>query len=69
MLENLDDTYIEKVFSDIKKELTPFYKNTRIIEQSMYDDDTTNYDLFIQNHSDKLNYLISRKGEILSDLN
>ncbi len=69
VLENLGDNDIEKVFSDIKKELTPFYKNKMIIEQSIYDDNTTNYDLFIQNHSDKLNYLIGRKAEILSDLN
>ncbi len=68
VLENLNDNYIEKVFSDIKKELTPFYENTQIIEQSKYDDDITDYNLFIQNHSDKLNYLINRKAEILSEL-
>jgi spore coat protein H len=68
VLENLNDNYIEKVFSDIKKELTPFYENSQIIEQSVYDEDITNYDLFIQNHSVKLNFLINRKAEILSEL-
>jgi spore coat protein H len=68
VLVDLNDNYIEKVFSEIKKELTPFYENSQIIEQSKYDNDITNYDLFIQNHSVKLNYLINRKAEILSEL-
>jgi len=68
VIEKLDNSCIEDIFLSTKKELTPFYENTQIIEQSKYDEDITNYDLFIQNHSDKLNYLIDRRTEILSKL-
>ncbi len=68
VLENLPDKCIEQIFSDIKKELIPFYENTLIIEQSKYDDDITDYELFVQNHSDKLNFLINRRAEILLEL-
>jgi spore coat protein H len=68
VLKNLDDNYIEILFLNIKEEIKPFYENTEIIEQSIYDRNPANYDLYIQNYSDKLNFIIQRRAEILSKL-
>lgn len=68
VIENLDDNYIENIFLSLKEELKPFYENTKIIEQSKYDRDSTTYDLYIQNYSDKLNFIIQRRAEILAKL-
>ncbi|UCH14691.1 MAG: CotH kinase family protein [Bacteroidales bacterium] len=69
VVNKLDDNYIEKVFLNLKKELKPFYANTKIIEQSKYDNDSTNYDLYIRYYSDKLDFIIQRRAEILAKLN
>ncbi len=69
VVENLDDIYIEDIFLELKKELKPFYENAQIIEQSQYDQDLTNYDLYIKNYSEKLDFIIQRRAEILTKLN
>ena len=68
VMENLGNNYIENVFLSLKEELKPFYKDNEIIEQTKYDRDPTNYDLYIQNYSDKLNFIIQRRAEIIAKL-
>ena len=68
VLENLDNNCIETAFLNLKREIKPFYENTEIIEQSKYDRNPTNYDLYIQNYSDKLNFIVQRRAEIISKL-
>lgn len=69
VVEILDDIYIEDIFLSLKKELKPFYENAQIIEQSVYDESSTNYDLYLQNYSEKLDFIIQRRAEILVKLN
>lgn len=69
VMDNLDKNYVESIFSSLQKELKPFYENSQIIEQSEYDRDPASYELFLQNYSDKLDFIIQRRAEILSELN
>ena len=69
VLIDLDNAYIESIFLNLNEELKPFYENSQIIEQSKFDRDPANYELYIQNYSDKLNFIIQRRAELLSKLN
>jgi len=69
VINNLDNNDIESIFSSLKKELKPFYNNSQIIEQSAYDRDPASYELYLQNYSDKLDFIIQRRAEIVSKLN
>ncbi len=69
VINDADDNCISSIFSGLKKELKPFYENAQIIEQSAYDRDPASYELYVQNCSDKLDFIIQRRAEILSKLN
>jgi spore coat protein H len=69
VINSIDNSCIENTFEELKMELKPFYENQQIIEQSKYDRDPTNYELYNQYYSEKLDFLIQRRAEILSELN
>ena len=60
---------IDELFNQVKNELTPFYNNTEVIRQSMYDQDETTYGLWEENMADKRSFLESRLGEMKQQLN
>lgn len=60
ILQKYDTLFVQNSFDLLYKELIPFYEKTHVIEQSAYDWNETNLEIFIQNLENKKNYLIDR---------
>ncbi len=69
VISQIDIATIDKIFDNTYAHVGPFYANDSIIEQSRYDIDRTNYDLFITNLADKRQMLKDRREWILQEIN
>jgi len=61
VLNVFDTKTIEASFAQVYAELAPFYNKPIISEQSVYDVDATNKELFESNYTEKLNFLKERR--------
>jgi spore coat protein H len=68
VMEKIDMATIDKIFDYTFEHIGPFYANDSIIAQSQYDVDSTNYDLFLTNLSEKREMLKERRTWILGEL-
>ncbi len=68
VMEKIDLTAIDRVFDYTYDHIGPFYSNDSIVEQSRYDVDETDYDLFITNLAEKRQMLKDRRNWILQEL-
>lgn len=68
VIEKIDLVTIDKIFDYTYEHVGSFYGNDSIIAQSRYDRDETNYDLFIDNISEKRQMLKDRREWILQEL-
>jgi hypothetical protein len=68
VIEKIDLTAIDRVFDYTNEHIGAFYSNDPIIEQSKYDVDETNYDLFVSNLAEKRQMLKDRRNWILGEL-
>lgn len=60
LLTKIDESFIDQVFTEVKNELTPFYKIPEVIEQSKYDVNETNYEIFTNNLESKKTFILER---------
>ncbi len=68
VMEKIDLAAIDKVFDYTSDHIGPFYSNDEIINQSKYDVDETDYDLFVTNLAEKRQMLKDRRTWILQEL-
>jgi spore coat protein H len=68
VIGKIDLAAIDNVFNYTFDHIGPFYANDSIVAQSKYDDDETNYDLFVANLEVKRQMLKDRRTWILSEL-
>jgi hypothetical protein len=68
VIEKIDIIAIDRVFDYTNEHIGAFYSNDSIIEQSKYDVDETNYDLFVSNLAEKRQMLKDRRNWILGEL-
>jgi len=68
VIEKIDFATIDKIFDNTFDQISPFYSNPSIVEQSKYDADATNYDLFVTNLEEKRQMLKDRRNWILQEL-
>jgi len=68
VLDITNNNNIDKVFNETLSELTPYYNNEIIIEQSKYDLDVTNYNIFLNNINEKREFLKNRRNEIIKEI-
>jgi spore coat protein H len=68
VIEVIDPAVIDKVFNYTNKHIGPFYENDSIIEQSKYDVDETNYNLFVSNIAEKRQMIKDRRAWIMEEL-
>jgi hypothetical protein len=68
VVEKIDMAAIDKVFDYTYDHIGPFYSNDEIINQSKYDVDETDYDLFVTNLAEKRQMLKDRRTWILQEL-
>jgi len=68
VIEKIDFATIDKIFDSTFDQISPFYSNPSIVEQSKYDADATNYDLFVTNLEEKRQMLKDRRNWILQEL-
>jgi hypothetical protein len=64
----IDLARLDKIFDYTFDHISPFYSEDEIIAQSKYDEKETNYDLFINNLSEKRQMLKDRRDWILQEL-
>jgi hypothetical protein len=69
VIEKIDNSVIDKIFDYTFDHISPFYSNNSIIEQSRFDVDETNYDLFVANLADKRQMMKDRRSWIVQQLN
>ena len=68
VIEKIKPATIDEVFDYTNEHIGAFYSNDSIIEQSKYDVDETNYDLFVSNLAEKRQMLKDRRAWILEEL-
>jgi spore coat protein H len=68
VLEKIDPAVIDRVFDYTNEHIGAFYNNDSLIEQSKYDVDQTNYDLFVSNLAEKRQMLKDRRNWIIGEL-
>jgi len=68
IIEKIDLATIDRVFDYTYDHIGPFYSNDEIINQSKYDVDETDYDLFVTNLADKRQMLKERRNWIFQEL-
>ncbi|MGD2035084.1 MAG: CotH kinase family protein [Bacteroidales bacterium] len=68
VLHSIDDQVIENAFAAAKTVLQPFYDKIQIVEQSNYDVNATNQNLFDSNLAGKKQLLLNRRQWILNEL-
>jgi len=69
MIGGISPEDIDELFNQVRNELTPFYNNTEVVKQSMYDENETTYRLWEENMADKKSFLKRRLGEMKQQLN
>jgi hypothetical protein len=60
MIETIDPEDIDALFEQVKHELTPFYNRNEVIEQSQFDQDETNYNIWMENMEEKRDFIKNR---------
>jgi spore coat protein H len=68
VIEKIDFAAIDKIFDSTFNQISPFYSNPSIVEQSKYDVDATTNDLFVTNLAEKRQMLKDRRNWILQEL-
>lgn len=69
MIEGIGPEDIDELFNQLQNELTPFYSNSEVVEQSRFDANETTYGLWEENMADKKSFLKGRLGEMKEQLN
>lgn len=60
VLQEIDENVVASVFDQIKAELSPFYQVPEIVEQSKFDKEPTDFNIFTNNFTDKRTRMINR---------
>ena len=68
MIQKISPEDIDALFEQLKYELTPFYDRDEVIEQSQFDQDETNYGLWMENMEEKLLFLKNRLAVMKEEL-
>jgi hypothetical protein len=68
VIEKIDHKTIDKIFDYTYEHISPFYSDASVIDQSKYDVNATNYNLFISNLTVKRQMLKDRRTMILQKL-
>jgi spore coat protein H len=68
LLETVDEQLIERVFMETENELISFYNSYTVVEQSKYDRDKTDKELWMSNMEEKKTFLLDRLNETKSRL-
>lgn len=68
VLEKIDLATLDRIFDYTFMHISPFYSDDEIIMQSKYDVDETNYNLFVNNISEKRQMLKDRRNWILQEI-
>jgi hypothetical protein len=68
VIEKIDLATIDKIFDYTYEHIGPFYSNESIVEQSKFDVNETNNDLFVTNLAEKRQMLKDRRNWILQEL-
>jgi hypothetical protein len=68
VIEKIDLASLDKIFDYTFEHISPFYSDDEIIKQSKYDENGTNYNLFVNNLSEKRQMLKDRRNWILQEL-
>jgi len=68
VIEKIGPGVIDRIFDYTNDHIGAFYDNDSIIQQSKYDVDETNYDLFVSNLAEKRQMLKDRRAWILEEL-
>jgi spore coat protein H len=68
VIEKIDNKTIDKIFDYTYEHISPFYSDASVIDQSKYDVNQTNYNLFISNLKEKRQMLKDRRTMIVQNL-
>lgn len=68
VINKIDPATIDMIFDHTIEHIGPFYSNDSIIAQSRYDEDETNYNLFVNNLAEKRQMLKDRRDWIIQQL-
>lgn len=68
VIEKVDLTVIDRIFDNTYEQIGAFYSDDAIIQQSQFDVDETDYNLFVTNLAEKRQMLKERRNWILQEL-